>query len=394
MPNSSHRTGLRFAFAGTLLRAAAVVAGLAALLAAAGAFLGGRFAPLEIPAVWAFAAATAVGLLLGLAACIDQQRDLLAWAQREEEYRRQQPPDLGPQLAAGAGLDDTTRTGHPDESAWARGAAAVDPAASQELVALMRDMRDNLLLDDAQRREKLKRLADDEMARVQAALTRSLETSQFVQARRAIEDIARRYPERPEVRKWSELVEAARSKAESQDITGYTKRVDELVSISAWDRAASVAQELLDRHPGNATGKALVERVERERQQFFAEQRRRMYAEIQRFAGRRRWREAFTAAQTFVERFPESEDAEALRVQIPTLEVNSEIEERQELESQITDLAKHARYIEAYNLAVHVVQRFPGSPQAEALRPQLPRLKELAHNPQATPARVRVDAPA
>jgi len=85
-------------------------------------------------------------------------------------------------------------------------------------------------------------------------------------------------------------------------------------------------------------------------------------------------------------------DSETLRAQLPTIQNNAEVEERQEIESQITDLAKHGRYIEAYNLARHLVDKFPDSPQADVLRPQLTRLKELAHDPNAAPARVHVES--
>jgi hypothetical protein len=121
------------------------------------------------------------------------------------------------------------------------------------------------------------------------------------------------------------------------------------------------------------------------------EQRRRMYAEVQRFVTRKRWEEALAAARTFVERFEGSDDAEAVRMQIPTLEMNAEIEVRQQLEAQIMDLARHGRYIEAASLARRVIAQYPESPQAEALRSQISRLEELATNPNAPPARVRID---
>jgi Flp pilus assembly protein TadD len=78
-------------------------------------------------------------------------------------------------------------------------------------------------------------------------------------------------------------------------------------------------------------------------------------------------------------------------VQIPTLETNWEIEKRQRLEAQIMDLAKRGRYMEAVELARKVIERYPDSPQAEALRLRLDRLVELADDPEAPPARIRLD---
>ncbi len=64
---------------------------------------------------------------------------------------------------------------------------------------------------------------------------------------------------------------------------------------------------------------------------------------------------------------------------------------RQKLEARIMDFAKHGRYLEAVELAKKVIEKYPTSPQAEALRSQLPRLEELANDPNAPPARLRLD---
>ncbi|NUQ47832.1 MAG: hypothetical protein HUU22_17570 [Phycisphaerae bacterium] len=267
----------------------------------------------------------------------------------------------------------------------------ISPTQWQELMALIHDIRDNLLLNDAERVEKRTRVVEEDVSRAISVVRPLLEDGQFVQARQVIQEIARRYPKHPEVHRMTEQLDEARRRAEEADVSAYTKRAEELMSISAWDRATSVAAELLDRHPNNENATQLAARVRRERDLFRAEQAKRMYAEVERLSRRRRWRDALEAARVYVERFPDTHEAQILRVQMTTLEANAEIQERQALEQQITDFAKHGRYIEAYNLALHLIQTYPESPQADALRKQLTRLKELAHNPDATPARVKVD---
>ena len=54
-------------------------------------------------------------------------------------------------------------------------------------------------------------------------------------------------------------------------------------------------------------------------------------------------------------------------------------------------LAKHGRYIDATALAKRVIAQYPDSPQADVLRQQISRLEELATNPAAPPARLRID---
>ena len=83
-------------------------------------------------------------------------------------------------------------------------------------------------------------------------------------------------------------------------------------------------------------------------------------------------------ARTLLDEYPDSAEATAVRGQMETLEANAEIETRQELENEIKDLIKHRRFAEALDLANQVITNYPESPQAEALRSQLPRLRQRA----------------
>lgn len=260
-----------------------------------------------------------------------------------------------------------------------------------EAIALLRDIRDHALLSDAQRAEKLERIAADDIARGGQRIDSLLEAGQFVAALQIVLELKRRFPTREELGPLGERVESARARGEKADVAAMTRRVDELISMSAWERAVAAAAELLETHPGSAEAEQLVARVERERDLFLSEQKQHMAAEVHRLCNRKRWREALAATRTFIERFPKSTDAETFRMQLPTLTNNAEVEDRQAIEAEITEMAKHARYIEAYNLALHLIQTYPDSAHADALRSQLPRLKDLAHNPNATPARVRIE---
>ncbi len=189
----------------------------------------------------------------------------------------------------------------------------------------------------------------------------------------------------------SNRIESARRLRESRDLAEISQEVADLVSMSAWSQARQRAQFLQEQHPDSPEARQLMLRIEGDFRVAQEEQQRRMYAEVQRFVSRKRWSEALAAAHTFIERFAGSDDAEAVRMQLPTLEANAEIETRQQLEAQIMALVKHGRYIEATALAKRVIEQYPDSPQAEALRRQIDRLEELATNPDAPPARVRID---
>lgn len=317
------------------------------------------------------------GMLLGLASALRVLRQIKNAITRLERFEYESKPAHPSDSAAGSKESETS--------------AQKSALQMHEMLLLLRDIRDNSLLSEEERREKKGRVASDEVRNAQQLIRGLVDEGAFAQARQMAEEMARKYPENPTAAQLITDVEGHRVKRERADIRETAKQVGDLVSISAWDRARTVAQQLLERHPDSVEARQIGERIERDFELFQAEQRRRMYAEIQRYVSRRRWREALAAARTFMERFPNSDETATLSTQVDTLVDNAEIETRQELEAEITDLARHGRYIEAADFARRLIDRYPDSPQAEVLRQQLPRLEELANDPKAPPARVRVD---
>lgn len=281
--------------------------------------------------------------------------------------------------------DPTTTGGDPDATMFS------SPAPWRDIVTLLEDIRDNSLLCDDERQEKKLRFADEEIQNAAVRIRGLTTDGDYAQARELVSSMRRRFPDDERVSELSTQVEENRERHESDDVRSCTQQVDDLISISAWVRARELAEQLRQRHPDAVEARQLLLRIEREHRLFEEEQRRRMNAEVQRFVTRRRWEEALAAARVFVERFPGCDESEALLMEIPTLKTNAEIDARQFLEAKIMDCARHGRYIEAVDLAKKVIAQFPDSPQAEALRNQLDRLEELAENPDAPPARIRID---
>ena len=261
----------------------------------------------------------------------------------------------------------------------------------QDIVRLLEDMRDNSLLSDTERQERRRSTLENDWVSAEQGITSACERGDFVRARVLFANLSRKYGNEPRLAELAKLIDQSREDHEETDVDSVTKRVEDLISISAWQKARELAQDLQRRHADSVAARQLILRIEREHRLFQEDQRRRMYAEVQRFVTRRRWEEALSAARTFVERFPDSPESEALAIQTPTIQGNAEIELRQQLEAQIMDYARHGRYIEAVELARNVIGKYPDSPQADALRKQLGRLQELAHNPDAPPARVRIE---
>ncbi len=327
------------------------------------------------------------GFLWGVAALLRMLRQVQASLLRMEELQYQQ---RGSSTATSAEGQST------GGSAPGRGqiVGGENPAAEngvlREMTRLLRDIRDNSLLSEAERQEKARWVAEEDIHEAQALLRSLTAEGDFPRAREIAEKTSRRYPHDQRAADLIKQVEETRQRRESDDVESAVNQVNDLISISAWQPARQVVQQLQQRHPDSAEARQLLLRIEREHKILQDEQRRRMYAETQRYVTRRRWEEALAAARTFIERFPGCDEAEALQLQIHTLESNAEIEVRQRLEDEIMDLTKHGRYIEAVELAKKVITKYPESPQAEVLRSRLGRLEQLANDPDAPPARVRL----
>ena len=366
-----------------------VTAGVLRAVGGSGPSASHRINDLGVLAMYVAIGLASTGLLVGLSQILRALRDVHSALIRVERYQYEigsAPPPV-PNSPDPTASDETII----DLPAHSPETSAGPSPPWQEIVRLLEDLRDNSLLTEAERQQKRHQTVEQELEHAQEKVAARIAGGDYARARQLAESLHAKYPTDPRTERLLEQLESTREQHEAQDVGTITKQVEDLMSISAWQRARQLAQQLQQRHPDSADARNLVLRIEREHKIFQEEQRRRMSAEIQRFVSRRRWEEALAAARTFVERFPGCTESEALLLQIPTLENNAEIEVRQQLEAEIMDFVRHGRYIEAAELAKRVIEKYPGSPQADALRLQLGRLEQLATNPAAPPARVRVD---
>jgi hypothetical protein len=250
--------------------------------------------------------------------------------------------------------------------------------ALDELIALMREVRDISLLDDEQRAKRLEAQGQEAMRQVEHEVPLLLREHNWVEARRLVQESRERFPSFPQWDGLEQQIEQMRSQLEARDLESATRQVNDLAALGAWTRAMDVVNELLERHPDSAQARELAKRARFEREKAEAEQRARLMAQAQEATSQRNWVAALQAANTILQRFPTSPEATALKLQIGTLRENVEIETRKRMEAEIRELVKQHRYGEALRIAYDLVEQYPHSPQAEALRDQLPRLEEMA----------------
>ena len=301
-------------------------------------------------------------LLWGLAKIVRQLDALpLALEQRPPAPVRLAPPESTP-----------ARTSEPTH------APAVDNATLAELVTLMREVRDISLLNDEQRALRLEAQGKEALRRVEQKVPTLLREHGWLEARRLVQEARERFPSFSQWDALEEQIEKVRSEVEAHDVEAATRQVNDLAALGAWPRVMDVVNELLERHPASSRAADLAKRVRFEREKAEAEQRARLMAQAQEATSRHDWTAALQVANTILQRFPHSPEAAALQPQIATLRENVEIEDRKRMEADIRELIKQHRYDEALRIARELVQQYPDSPQADALRDQLPRLEERA----------------
>lgn len=302
---------------------------------------------------------TACGLLLGAFASVRGLRALLD----QTRLLEQRTAVLAEQAVIQAANGQTPKP------------PTLDPA---EVMRVLADIREILLLPDDQRAARFRALVQQEFRRRMAIVDQHIAARSFHRAREQLAWLTERFGPSDGLKEAEIRLVATMKAALAEDLESVTNRVADLMGMAHWEQAEQLARELTERYPDAGETRRLLERVRAERQLFDQRHRQRMHEEIQQFVHQRRWREAARAARQFIETFPTGVDTDALRLQLATLTANEEIEVRQQLERHYKEYIQRQQYWDALELARRMITEYPFSPQANALRSQLPRLEQLA----------------
>ncbi len=247
-----------------------------------------------------------------------------------------------------------------------------------EVRRLLADIREIMLLPEAQRLARFQNLLQVEVRRRLALADQYIDAREFHRAREEHASLVDRFGRSEDVRRGEERLLAAMRAALQEDVETATRKIADLMTMARWEQAEQYARELTQKYPEASDPRQLLQRVQEERVLFDRRHRQRMHDEIQQFVNQRRWREAASAAEMFIQTFPTGVDTDALQQQLDTLKANAQIEIRQQLERHIKEYVARKDYWDALELARRIITEYPFSPQASALRMQLPRIEELA----------------
>ncbi len=258
-------------------------------------------------------------------------------------------------------------------------ALASSPVSNhEELANLLRDLRDISLLGPEERTQRLRAQGAELLRNLQQEVPELLREHNWIEARQRVLAARTRFPMIPQWDVLAAQIEQIRAQVEAQDIESAGRQIDDLLALGAWERANDVVREMQSRHPDAAGAAELARRVRQHRDRAEAEQRTRLMAQAQEAAHLRDWVAALNATNSFIQRFSDSPEANRLKLDLPMLRANAEVQTRQRLEAQFRDLVKEKRFRDALSVARSLVAQYPNSPQAEVLREQIPKLEQRA----------------
>lgn len=251
-------------------------------------------------------------------------------------------------------------------------------ASMQELVRLMHEVRDISLLSEQERAARVRVQGEALVRQLQQRIPALLNEHKWVDARKLAQQARERFPTFSEWTGLEQQIEAMRTGVEARDVENSARQISDLIALGAWDRAMGVLRELQERHPNSAKTQELARRTTIQHEKANSEQRARLMAQAQEAVNLRDYNRALSLANTLIRQYASSPEAEAIRQQMPTLTENAEIQTRQHMEHEFRELVKQHHYQDALLLARELITRYPNSPQAEVLRGQLPRLEARA----------------
>ncbi len=310
------------------------------------------------------AALFALGVLVQVG---DATREL---AERVEQWQRESTA-ISPAQATPA----VTRP--PSAKAPAPATAILQQQANR-MLTLLEAIQEASLLTEQQRRTRWERMAAQRCQALHREIDDLLLEGRFVQARQLADELETRWERPEEASTLRERIHTARDESQAADLADARRRVGEFMSVSRWDRAERLVEDLVLKYPDSTDVAELRDRVKRERTLAEAEQRRQLQRQIEQAVTARQWSQATARAEQFLAKHGDTDAARLIREKLPTLRANAEIETRQHAERDIKELIRRHRYGEALEQARDLIDKYPKSPQADALRGQIPRLEQRA----------------
>ena len=193
-----------------------------------------------------------------------------------------------------------------------------------------------------------------------------------------VDRLDRRYPTTPAVQELRQQLAHEREAAEAEELSALVARVEAHISAGDWTQAELIGERLARRFPHSQQVVGLMERIRTLADQDRQASKADLEAAIKDFIQQHRWQDAVARTQLYLELYPDSPEAKGLRDRLPHLEANADADVRDRLLSSVKQAMNSRRYSQAYELASEFLERYPESKEAEVIRRDLDGLRERA----------------
>ncbi len=256
--------------------------------------------------------------------------------------------------------------------------APVPAGSSDELIALLSQIRDLTMMTDEQRQQAAQRHWDEMHRHFEIVIENHLAAGEWALAQKQIDALCKSLPDDPLAQRMTDELTNRRATRAQQDVDAARPQIQHLMSLTAWPQAQAMMQTLQQRYPGEPLVEKLAYEVRHEREAFEKDNFSRLLTELRDATDRREWRRAYVAAQELIQRYPHDRKVEKLRSeQLTTIRENAEAQERKEEEALFKDLLQRQRYDDAAVVARRVIEKYPASSTAVELNKLLPKVEEL-----------------
>lgn len=256
--------------------------------------------------------------------------------------------------------------------------APADPQALVDIRRLLDEVRQLAMMNDQQRQEHFRRHREQHKLNTLRRAQEAIGKSDWAKAQQLLDHLRPEFGEDRDLKQVQDELRIARSAGEAESLSRLRSHIEDLMAISNWDEALAEAQDFAAAYPDNDAGQTMLARVTRERDLYRENTAERLYREIKRHIEQREWTRAAAEADRLIEKFGDHRRAIKIREQLEVIHENAEIQQRQEQEKRIEELLRARRLVEAIELAEDLIERYPGSPQAQSLEEMLPKLRERA----------------
>jgi outer membrane protein assembly factor BamD (BamD/ComL family) len=261
-------------------------------------------------------------------------------------------------------------------------ASSIHPDALVRMEEMLREIRELSLLGDADRRMRLSHHLEQRKRLMSRQIMDQVNAHEFARAEEILRDLESQFPNDPHAVGCRRDMEAARRESEAKLVHQAREKIEHLMAIGSWESALHEVNHLVENFPRNTDARELLKRVAHERDLFIDTNAQVIYTELRQHIDQHQWRQALSGAQQLLARYPMHARAQQIRQHLRTIQENADTEQCQEAEVRLQELIRAGQFRDAIDLSEEILRRFPASPQADAIEEMLPRLHQLAGEPQ------------